>query len=84
MYPLPVTLAEIDSFSGFVRAKLRQDEPAPSLEECLEMWRAEREREETIDAVRRGIEDMEAGRFYTLEEVDRMFREEFGLDPRET
>lgn len=81
---MPTTFEEIESFRRFAQEQVHHSDPAPTLEECLEMWRAAREREETIADVRRGVADMEAGRSYTLEEVERMFREEFGLAPRKT
>jgi len=79
---MPVTESELQSFTEFVSRQM-ENQSALSLEECLEQWRAEQERAETIAAVQRGVADMEAGRYQTLEEFDAGFRKEFGLAPRD-
>lgn len=78
---MPVTELELKSFTEFVSAQMELDDTL-SLELCLDRWRAEQERAETIAAVKRGVADMEAGRFQTLEEFDAEFRKVFGLPPR--
>jgi predicted transcriptional regulator len=80
---MPTTLDEIERFSRFAQERVHQSDPPPTLEECLEMWRAEREREETVASIRRGKEDIAAGRSMSLEEMDRRIRQEFGYSPRQ-
>lgn len=64
----------IDVFHRFARKKLSGIESAMTLEDCIRLWRAEREEAETIAAISRGEEDIEAGRYSTLEEVDAEIR----------
>jgi len=40
------------------------------------------EEQEDLAAIRRGIEDMEAGRLIPLEEADAQIRQELGFPPR--
>jgi hypothetical protein len=43
---------------------------------------SEEERERTVRAIARGLDDMNAGRARRFEEFDREFRERHGLPPR--
>ena len=44
---MPVTQLELQNFTEYVTEQIADDN-APSLEQCLNRWRAEREREVTI------------------------------------
>lgn len=79
---MAITLEEIDSFHRFAVEKLGNGGADFTLEECLQMWRADCERAETVEAINRSIGDIEAGRVQTLEEVDAEIRREFGFAPR--
>ena len=77
---MPTTIEEIESFTAFARkSALRED--GPSLEECLRLWREEQELAETIEDIKRGVADIEAGRYMTLEEADRQIRASLGWPP---
>ena len=76
------TQKDVESFHRFAVEKLSDDGVDLSLEECVRLWRAEREEAETIASVRRGEQDIEAGRQHTLEEVDVEIRKRFGQAPR--
>lgn len=73
---MPITQDQIESFRQFALEKLRNG-GADSMEQCLQSWRRETERTATIDAVQRAVDDMEAGRGLTLEEVDAEIRRRF-------
>jgi predicted transcriptional regulator len=75
---MPVTLDEIDRFVRFAKEAARRENLANSLEECLRLWREQQEIEETVAAVRRGEEDIAAGRCSTLEEADAWVRSKAG------
>lgn len=77
-----VTRDELVSFNEFVNKQMNNGSVALSLEDCLYQWRAERDRAETIASVQRGVEDIEAGRWYSLDEMDQHIREELGFSPR--
>ena len=50
-------------------------------QELVEQWRVEQEREETIESVRRGVEDADAGRFRSVAEFDKAIREKLAFRP---
>ena len=70
---MPVTEMELKSFTEFV-SELMEGDNTLSLEECVHRWRAEQEREELLNDIRLSIADIEAGRVWTLEEVDAEIR----------
>jgi predicted transcriptional regulator len=76
-----ITPEEFRSFRQFVSRQIESG-TSMSLEQCVQQWREEYERAETIAAVKQGIEDIEAGRVHTLEEVDAHIRQKLGLPPR--
>jgi len=78
---MPVTELELQSFTEFVSRQM-QHQSAASLEECLEQWRAERERDEVIADIRQSSADIEAGRVWTLEEADAEIRRRLGWPAR--
>jgi hypothetical protein len=80
---MPVTVVEIEQFADFAKEVASRNDGASSLEDCLRLWREQQEMEETIADVLRGVADIEAGRYMTLEEADRRTREELGWPPRE-
>jgi predicted transcriptional regulator len=53
------TQTELRSFHEFVAAQLQSRDASQSPEQVLAMWR---ERRETIASVRRGLDDLDAGR----------------------
>jgi hypothetical protein len=74
------------AFHDFLGAKLSSGANGLTLEEYLDLWEyensSEEEREETIRAIARGLDDMNAGRTKPFEDFDREFRERHGLPPR--
>lgn len=81
---MPTIHQEVESFAEFVKQKVSSHDARPSLEECLRLWREEQEFEETIADIKRGVADIEAGRFMTLEEADRQIRNSLGWPPPKT
>ena len=75
-------MTDAESFYQFLGQSLSTGARATPPEALLRTWREQREYEETCEDIRQGIADMEAGRFVTLEEFDRKFREKNGLPPR--
>lgn len=74
------------AFRDFLDIELSNGGEGRSLEELLHLWEyensPEEEREETLRAIQRGLDDMYAGRTRPFEEFDREFRERHGLPPR--
>lgn len=73
---------DAESFYKFLGHTLTHGERETPPEALLRKWREQREHEETVEAVREGMADIEAGRFQTLEDFDRGFRAKNGLPPR--
>jgi predicted transcriptional regulator len=71
---MPAIAEELDQFTRYVRERLSQDAADLSLEDCLRDWRAAQEEAETVAAVQRGLDDIAAGRYMTIEEADRYVR----------
>jgi predicted transcriptional regulator len=64
---MAVTQDDLQSFNEFASEKLKNGD-AGSLEELVQQWRVDREREEVNAAIQRGIADVDAGRTRPLEE----------------
>jgi predicted transcriptional regulator len=64
---------DLEGFSEFVRMQVANASVSLSPEHVLAMWR---ERAETIEAIRRGMEDVEAGRVTPADEVLEKLRKE--------
>ncbi len=75
------------AFHDFLGAKLSSGSNGLTLEEYLDLWEyensSEEEREETIRAIQRGLDDMYAGRTKPAEEALRDLCRKHGLpEPR--
>jgi hypothetical protein len=74
------------AFRDFLDAKLTNGGAALSLDEYLDLWHhensSEQDREETLQAIRRGLADIEAGNVRPFEEFDHEFRHKHGLPGR--
>jgi hypothetical protein len=77
-----VNQSDIDSFHNFATHLLAMTGGDLSFDELLSQWRAEREQAETVESVRRGIADAEAGRLHDLADVDAKIRADLGFPAR--
>ncbi|MEX0700634.1 MAG: hypothetical protein WD069_00920 [Planctomycetales bacterium] len=66
------TKNELESFHEFVGERLRQGDAVISPEQALAQWR---ERVETVEAIREGLDDVRAGRVRPAAEVIDSLRE---------
>ncbi len=77
---------DLQAFLAFAQEQLASDSAKVTLDEALALWEyqnaPEAERQETLKAIQRGLDDMYAGRTRSIEEFDREFRERHGLPPR--
>jgi len=76
---MPATRQELDSFHRFASARFDDYGTDASLEELFALWRRDREYSETVEDVRRGVEDYHAGRGQSLAETFREVRADVGL-----
>lgn len=68
----------LESFHEFVGKQLSSESAVlMSPEEALALWRQE---QETLAAIREGLEDVAAGRTKSLEEFDRDFRQRHDIE----
>ena len=77
-----VNQSDLDSFHDFATHLLAKTGTDLSMDELLSQWFAEREQVETIESIRRGVVDADAGRVHTLAEVDLKIRRELGFSVR--
>ena len=73
----PPTDAEL--FFAFLRDQLADGANDRAPEEFVDLWRAQHgETDSAIDAVREGVEDMQAGRVFPFDEVNDEIRRRHG------
>ena len=77
---------DLRAFKSFVEQKLSNGGDSLTLDEALTRWEYENqtdeEREVTLQAIRQGLADVEAGRVRPFEDFDHEFRQKHGLPPR--
>ena len=79
---MPISQYDIDSFHSFATGELTKDNRNQSMEDLVERWRSQREEKETLASIQRGIEDADAGRVNSLDEVDANIRQKLGFPAR--
>jgi predicted transcriptional regulator len=79
---MPITLDELDRFHRFARDRIARGDAESTLADCLRDFLDQRDREETIADVQRGLADLAAGRWSSLDEVAERLRRE--LDSQQT
>ena len=57
---MSISQSELDSFHSFASFELANTGSAASWPDLLEKWQAQREQDETIASIRRGVKDAEA------------------------
>ena len=77
-----VSQIDLDSFHHFASRAIAQRGQGVSFDGLVEQWRAEQEREETIESVRRGVEDADAGRVRSVADFDKAIREKLVFPDR--
>jgi hypothetical protein len=74
---------DLRAFCDFAEARLAAGGPPPSLDETLRLWEHENappsERQAALDAIRRGLADVEAGRVRPAREAIAELRRKHGL-----
>jgi predicted transcriptional regulator len=76
---MSTALQELNSFHQFALNSLRSRDEYVSLENLLETWRAQKDRDEVNTAIRDGLADIEAGRYRPAAEVMEEFRKTHGI-----
>ena len=76
---MPVTKEELERFHQFAAEKLDNGGSQSSLEDLVTLWRQEREHAETVDDIRQGVKDADAGNAQPLQEAFDDVRRDLGL-----
>src|SRR5437762_2192498 len=63
---MTVNQSELDSFHHFATHELAHAGRDLELEELIRHWHEQRERSETVQSIRRGVADADAGRLHDL------------------
>jgi predicted transcriptional regulator len=79
LHLMSISQSDIDNFHSFATQELPHCGPGQQLEDLARKWQLQREQEETIASIRRGVADAEAGRVHSLADVDERIRTELGL-----
>jgi len=79
---MSTTQEEIDRFHHFASEKLSNGRVDLSMDELYRQWRTEQDNAAAIASIERGLEDANAGRTGSLEDVDADVRDELGFPAR--
>ena len=78
---MTVTQQDVDSFHRFASQQLDRGASGLTLAGLLEKWSRLREQEDVNDAIREGLEDIDAGRVKPASEVMDGLRRKYELPP---
>ena len=73
------THEDLDSFNRFAAGRLAGGESPPSLDDLFMEWHDSRARDEINEAIRRGLTDVEAGRYEPADKAMETIRQQFGF-----
>lgn len=79
---MTVTKEDLESFQRIAGERIRNGGSELSFEELVAQWQSACRREEVNDAIREGIEDIEAGRTEPFREASDEFRQKNNIPPR--
>ncbi|HEY3393636.1 MAG TPA: hypothetical protein VGK58_13070, partial [Lacipirellulaceae bacterium] len=74
--------SDLDNFHVFATNESARAGRQVRLEELVSQWRARQIDGESVDSIRRGVADAEAGRTQSLANVDAKIRTELGFPAR--
>jgi len=75
---MPITEADIQAFTEFLRNEVSNGGAEASISEIAAKWEADRELRETLDDIRQGEADIEAGRGKPVAEAFADIRKRLG------
>jgi hypothetical protein len=73
---------DLDNFNQFAAERLAAGDSAASLDELFMQWHDRRDRDAIDRAIRRGLADVDAGRFKPADQAMETVRKDFGF-PKE-
>jgi len=78
---MPLSQSEVDQFSTFASWMI-DNRDIESLDDCLKEFR--KEQDATVEAIKEGLADVEAGRTQPLDEAMADIRKELGLPEKQS
>lgn len=79
---MSLSQSDIDNFHLFASQELPHCAPDSGLEDLLNKWQIQREQQEALASIRRGIADADAGRVHDIDTVDSQIRAKLGFPAR--
>jgi predicted transcriptional regulator len=79
---MTINQSDLNNFHQFATDVLARAGQELELEDLMRQWLAERDRAATVDSIRRGVADAEAGRVHDLADVDAGIREKLSFPAR--
>ena len=76
---MTVTQDELDSFHRFATERLRKNDRELTIDDLVIEWDSTRNREEINAAIREGLEDIDAGRARTADQVTEELRKKHNI-----
>lgn len=76
---MSIALQELDNFTHFAHQKLAAGDANLTLEDCVRLWRQQREQQATVEDIRQGRIDYEEGLAQPLAEVFEDVRRQLGV-----
>ena len=74
---MAISAEQLEDFHRFASEKVKDGDTELTIEELLRLWRMESDRLDSVNAIKKGIAEVEAGRVHTLEDVDAEIRRRF-------
>jgi len=79
---MTISQSDLDNFYCFATNQLASTEGEVSFDELVSTWRAQQVDAETLESIRRGVADADAGRTRSVADVDAKIRSELGFPAR--
>ena len=67
---LAISAEQLEDFQRFASEKVKDGDTELTIEELLRLWRMEYDRLDSVNAIKKGIAEVEAGRVHALEDVN--------------
>lgn len=79
---MSVTISDVDAFAEFARQQATAGGADTTMADLAAKWQAMREREAVNEAIREGLDDVDAGRTQSFSDSQDAFRRARHLPPR--
>lgn len=77
---MAITQAELDDFHTFASQRIGREDAGVDLDDLVIEWDSVRNRQDINEAIREGLDDIEAGRTRPAEEVNAALQAKYNLE----